>query len=401
MSASIITCPHCHREIELSQAFSHQLEEQYKRKFEQDRQEWEKEKEQLQKNLTRQAEQIKKEMWEKAKTAAVDKNRQELSALKQEILDRDKELDEKRKAELDLRKEKRRLENERKELELTIEKKLDTERKQIQEDVAKQIREENKLKNMEREKQLEDARRANEDLRRKLEQGSQQMQGEVLELELEEMLRTEFIYDEVREVPKGVRGADILQIVRNRSGRKCGTIVWESKRTKAWTDTWIAKLKEDQRAVKAELAVIVSNVLPKDIKYFGVKDAVWISSYETALAVSTTLRSSLIKVAAAQQAQVGKNEKTELLYQYLTGIEFKQRVESIVDSFVQMKEDLDREKRAFTKMWAKREKQIEQVVHNTVGMHGDLQGFMGASLPEIRNFELSNGEESVDEDRLV
>ncbi|MCR4329771.1 MAG: DUF2130 domain-containing protein [Candidatus Roizmanbacteria bacterium] len=400
MSASIITCPHCHKEIELSQAFSHQLEDQYKNKFEQDKQAWEKEKEQLQKNLTRQTEQIKKEMWEKAKVAAGDKNKQELSVLKQELLDRDKELDEKRKEELELRREKRRLEDERKELELTVEKKLDTERRQIQEDVAKQIREENKLRNMEREKQLEDARRANEDLRRKLEQGSQQMQGEVLELELEEMLRNEFVYDEINEVPKGVRGADVLQIVRDRSGRKCGTIVWESKRTKAWTDSWIAKLKEDQRAVKAELAVIVSNILPKDIKYFGVKDTIWISSYETVLAVSATLRSTLIKVAAAQQSQVGKNEKTELLYQYLTGTEFKQRVEGIVESFIQMKDDLEREKRAFTKMWAKREKQIEQVVHNTVGMHGDLQGFMGASLPEIRNLELPSGEESMDEDKL-
>ncbi|PJE62738.1 DUF2130 domain-containing protein [Candidatus Roizmanbacteria bacterium CG10_big_fil_rev_8_21_14_0_10_39_6] len=400
MSASIITCPHCHKEIELSQAFSHQLEAQYKSKFEQDKQAWEKEKEQLQKDQTRQTEVIKKEMWEKAKVAATDKNKQELTTLKLELQDRDKELDEKRKAELELRREKRKLEDERKELELTVEKKLDTERKQIQEDVAKQIREENKLKNMEREKQLEDARRVNEDLRRKLEQGSQQMQGEVLELELEEMLRTEFVYDEIREVPKGVRGADVLQIVRDRSGRKCGTIVWESKRTKAWTDTWITKLKEDQRAVKAELAVIVSNVLPKDIKYFGVKDTVWISSYEIVLAVSTTLRSSLIKVAAAQQAQVGKNEKTELLYQYLTGIEFKQRVEGIVESFIQMKDDLEREKRAFTKMWAKREKQIEQVVHNTLGMHGDLQGFMGASLPEIRDLELPSGED-VDEGKLV
>jgi len=400
MSASIITCPHCHKEIELSQAFSHQLEAQYKSKFEQDKQAWEKEKEQLQKDQTRQTEVIKKEMWEKAKVAATDKNKQELTTLKLELQDRDKELDEKRKAELELRREKRKLEDERKELELTVEKKLDTERKQIQEDVAKQIREENKLKNMEREKQLEDARRVNEDLRRKLEQGSQQMQGEVLELELEEMLRTEFVYDEIREVPKGVRGADVLQIVRDRSGRKCGTIVWESKRTKAWTDTWITKLKKDQRAVKAELAVIVSNVLPKDIKYFGVKDTVWISSYEIVLAVSTTLRSSLIKVAAAQQAQVGKNEKTELLYQYLTGIEFKQRVEGIVESFIQMKDDLEREKRAFTKMWAKREKQIEQVVHNTLGMHGDLQGFMGASLPEIRDLELPSGED-VDEGKLV
>lgn len=400
MSASIITCPHCHKEIELSQAFSHQLEAQYKSKFEQEKKAWEREKELLQKDQTRQTEVIKKEMWEKAKVAATDKNKQELATLKLELQDRDKELDEKRKAELELRREKRRLEDERKELELTVEKKLDTERKQIQEDVAKQIREENKLKNMEREKQLEDARRVNEDLRRKLEQGSQQMQGEVLELELEEMLRTEFVYDEIREVPKGVRGADVLQIVRDRSGRKCGTIVWESKRTKAWTDTWITKLKEDQRAVKAELAVIVSNVLPKDIKYFGVKDTVWISSYEIVLAVSTTLRSSLIKVAAAQQAQVGKNEKTELLYQYLTGIEFKQRVEGIVESFIQMKDDLEREKRAFTKMWAKREKQIEQVVHNTLGMHGDLQGFMGASLPEIRNLELPSGED-VDEGKLV
>lgn len=400
MSTSTISCPYCHKDIELSQALSHQLEDQYKQKLIEQKKELEKERKHLLEEHSKETELIKREMWKKAQNAVVDKNKREFDILRQELVDRDKELEEKRKAELALRREKRRLEDKEKELELTLEKKLEGERSKIQEQVAKRIGEENRLKNMEREKQLDDARRVNEDLRRKLEQGSQQMQGEVLELELEEMLRNEFVYDDIREVPKGISGADILHVVKDRKGRVCGTIVWESKRTKAWTDSWIAKLKSDQRAVKAELAVIVSNVLPKDIKFFGTKDGVSIASYETVLSVAVLLRSSLIKVASAKQTQVGKDAKMELLYQYLTGTEFKQRVEGIVESFVQMKEDLDREKRAFSKIWAKREKQIEQVVHNTLGMHGDLQGFMGASLPEIRNLELP-GSTETEQDTIV
>ena len=223
----------------------------------------------------------------------------------------------------------------------------------------------------------------NDELRRKLQQGSQQTQGEVLELELEELIRSAFPADQIEPVAKGRNGADVIHKVFTKSGHFCGTIVWELKRTKSWSDGWIAKLKDDQRLTKAEIAILVSEALPKDCQHFAQISGVWVASPQCAISLAVALRKQLTEIAMTKLAAVGKNEKMEVLYQYLSGIEFKQRVEAIVEAFIEMQEDLQEERRVVEKRWAKREKQIQRVVLNTSGMHGDLQGLIGSSLQEI------------------
>lgn len=284
---------------------------------------------------------------------------------------------------MELRKQKRELEERSKTLELEVARKIDAERATIQEETAKLLQEEHRLKDAEKDKKLQDAVRMNEDLRRKLQQGSQQTQGEVLELELEELIAKSFPTDLVEPVPKGINGADVIQKVMSKSGHICGAIVWESKRTKAWSDGWIQKLKDDQRAVKADIAVLVSEVLPKDCKNFGNYEGVWISTPQFAISLAVALRAQLIEVAMVKLAAVGKNEKMEILYQYISGSGFRQRVEAIVEAFVAMQEDVQEERRTAERRWARREKLIQKVISNTSGMYGDFEGLVGSSLQSI------------------
>lgn len=258
--------------------------------------------------------------------------------------------------------------------------------------------EEHRLKDREYEKKLADMGKQVTDLQRKLDEGPQQTVGEVQELELEDILHANFQFDSLEPVPKGVRGGDILQGVRNELGRECGTILWESKRTKNWSDGWIQKLKDDQRAAKADLAVIFSAVLPKNLNNFGFVEGVWVTDFSSIVGLATTLRTNLIQLAQARSALIGKSDKMELLYNYLSGPEFKRRVEAIAESFIAMKQDLDAERRATEKAWAKREKQIYRIVQNTAGMYGDLQGITGATLPELKILELPSAEAGKDEE---
>jgi hypothetical protein len=231
-------------------------------------------------------------------------------------------------------------------------------------------------------------RKTIDDLKRKAEQGSMQTQGEVLELDLEALLKARFRFDTIEPVPKGMRGADILQRVVSSLGQACGTVLWETKRTKAWSDGWIEKLKDDQREAKAEIAVIVTEVLPKGIHFFGEVEGVWVTTPSIAVKMAELLRSTLIQVGQATLSSSNKGEKMELLYNYLSGLAFKQKVETIVEAFATLKEDLDKEKRATAKIWAKRERQIERVIMSTSGMYGDMQGIIGSSLPEIKMLDL-------------
>ncbi len=217
----------------------------------------------------------------------------------------------------------------------------------------------------------------------------------MLELALEELLRTSFPVDEIDPVPKGVRGADILQHVNGSLGRCCGTIIWESKRTKNWSDGWLEKLREDQRTARADVAVLVTEVLPKDLTTFGLKEGIWVTNTSSLLGLATALRQTLIQVATTKLAVAGKNEKIEVLFGYLTGAEFRQRVEAIIEAFKVMQEDLEEEKRVSQKRWAKREKQIGRVVDNTAGMYGDLQGLIGTSMQSIPSLEAAEGEEDT------
>jgi hypothetical protein len=314
----------------------------------------------------------------------------ETAILKDELKEKESKLREASEKEIEIRKEKNKLEEEKKNFELEKQRQLDGERAKIKEEASQKAAEEQQFRFAELAKQLNDARKVNDELKRKLEQGSQQSQGEVLELALEEILQQEFPEDEITPVPKGINGADIIQKVCARIGTPCGQIAWESKRTKDWNENWIQKLKDDQRMIKADVAVIISSVLPDNIKGFALRDGVWICDIKLSTALATALRITLQGVSRERRLSVGKNEKMEVLYTYLTGVEFKQRVEAIVEAFSAMKEGVEKERRAYEKIWCEREKQIQKVVNNTIGMYGDLSGLV--TLPQIKALELPGSE---------
>lgn len=318
----------------------------------------------------------------------------ELDDLKAQLAERAKKLDAAQQQELVLRKQQRDLEERERSMNLELERKLDEERVKVRDAALAQAAEQQHLRDREKDKQLDDMRKQIEDLKRKAEQGSQQAHGEVQELELEDILRANFRFDEIEPVAKGVRGADVLQRVCSSSGKSQGSILWESKRTKAWSDGWIQKLKDDQREAKADIGIIVSSVLPKGITHIGSIEGVWVTDFPSLVGLGTALRAGISQLAHMQGALDGKGEKMELIYKYLSGPEFRHRVEAIVEAFVTMKTDLDSEKRAMERTWAKREKQIQRVIHNTSGMYGDLQGLIGSSLSPIPLLEMSPEEKT-------
>jgi hypothetical protein len=272
----------------------------------------------------------------------------------------------------------------------------------IKESALKSVEESHRLKIKEKDKKMEEMTEQIIELKRKAEQGSQQTQGEVLELELEDILNSNFTSDNIKPVPKGIKGADVLQEVISPSGQYCGTILWESKRTKSWSDSWIEKLKDDQKDAKADTAVLVSITLPKGCKNFSSLSGVWVICFDLVMALATVLRTSLLQLSNIKLLSVGKNEKMEILYKYLSGPEFSQKVESIIETFKDMKEGLEQEKRAINKIWAKRDKQIEKVINSTSGMYGDMEAIIGASsMQKIEALELKSlpsGAELTDEE---
>ncbi|MGB9166902.1 MAG: DUF2130 domain-containing protein, partial [Rhodomicrobium sp.] len=219
------------------------------------------------------------------------------------------------------------------------------------------------------------------------EQGSQQLQGEVQELQLEALLRASFPHDTITPVPKGEFGGDAIQLVTTPFGQPCGKILWESKRTRNWSDGWLQKLRDDQRMAKADAAIIVSQALPKTIETFGQIDGIWVASPKCAVALAIAIRCLLIEVTAARKSGDGQQSKMEAMYQYLTGPRFRHRVEAIVEKFSEMQGDLEKERKAMQKAWAKREQQIRGVIDATAGMYGDMQGIAGRSLQEIEGLD--------------
>ncbi|MDP3994894.1 MAG: DUF2130 domain-containing protein, partial [bacterium] len=273
--------------------------------------------------------------------------------------------------------------------EIEMKKKLFENEEKIRNEARKKSEEEHQLKDMEREKLISDLKKSLEETQRKAQQGSQQTQGETLELTVEEKLKQEFPTDQISEVKKGVRGADVNQIVIDKLGRTCGSILWESKNAK-WTENWIEKLKEDQRQAKADLAVIVSVNLPEGIETFNFKKGVWICSWKSFVPLALALRFNLVNIYYEKQNAVGVDEKMKVLYEYLTGNEFKHRVEGIVETFGTLQDDMEREKRWFSAKWARQEKQLRKVMDHTHGMYGDLQGVIGKSLPDIKTLKLES-----------
>ncbi len=306
-----------------------------------------------------------------------------------QILEQNKmKLGEAQKAQAELIRKQRELDDAKREMELIVEQRVQASLDGARERAKKEAAESFKLKVAEKELTITSMRKQIDDLKQKAEQGSQQLQGEVQELELESVLSANFQTDTIKPVPKGEFGGDILQEVFGLQNQICGTILWESKRTKNWSDTWLAKLRDDQREAKAEVAVLVSQALPKDLDSFGLIDGVWVIPIRAVVPVASTLRHMLLEIALARQTADGQNTKMSLVYQYLTGSRFRQRIQAIVEAFSNMGEDLNKEKKAIMKQWAKREQEIERVMHATVSMYGDLQGIAGKTLLEVEGLDL-------------
>jgi len=413
MSDPTITCPNCSTEIKLNESLAGPLIAATRQRYEKiisdkeqafgareatlrDRQaEIERQKasieEQIAARLNTARETIAADEAQKAKlrTAAdLDRKAKEIGELQEILKERDVKLEEARKSQADALRKQRELDDAHRELDLTVEKKVQ-ESLVVVRDKAKQDAEDSlKLRMAEKDQQMEGMRKQIEDLKRRAEQGSQQLQGEVLELELESLLRGRFPRDVIEPVPKGEFGGDVLHRVIGSQNQICGTILWESKRTKNWSDLWLAKLREDQRTAKAEVALLITSALPKGVVAFDLIDGVWVAETRCALAVAVALRQSLIELSTARDSGEGQKTKVELVYQYLTGPRFRQRVEAIVEKISDMQADLDRERKAMTRLWAKREAQIRGVIESTVGMYGDLQGIAGRSLQEIEGLDL-------------
>lgn len=317
----------------------------------------------------------------------ISKAQQEKAAVDQLLKERDTKLAEARQNELTLRQDRQRLQDERDRFELDKQKAIEEERTKIREAARRDADDQSRFKLAEKDKTIASLQEKLQDALRKAEQGSQQLQGEVQELALEQLLREKFPRDTIEPVAKGEHGGDVLQKVFRPTGQLCGTILWESKRTKSWNDGWLTKLRDDMRSAHAEVCIVVSQVLPKDVETFTLIDGVWVTSFKCAVPVATALRHSLVELAAAKMAGEGQQTKMEMVYQYLTGPRFRHRVQAIVEKFGEMQEDLDRERKSQTRLWAKREEQIREVIESTAGMYGDLQGIAGKSLREIEGLD--------------
>ena len=417
MAEPTINCPKCNQEIKLTESLAAPLVEATRNRFEQllaqkdidviqrkkeidlaeeklvhakqslDDQVLLKVKDQLIKERTR----IIDEETKKAKRAvATDlaQKEKELTELQTVIEINQEKLAEAQSAQANIIKKERELDDARREIELTVEKGIRDKLIETRERAKREAEESLKLNIAEKDQTISSMQSKIEDLMKKSDQGSQQLRGEVQELELEEDLRREFSLDVIEPVPKGEFGGDVVQRVVSVSGQLCGMILWESKRTKNWSDGWLPKLREDQRAAKADTAVIVSQSLPKGLDTFQTIDGVCVTHPRLVLPVATLLRQSLIEVAQSRQAIQGQQAKTEMVYDYLTSPRFRQRIEAIVEAFSTMQADLEREKKVITKQWAKRDEQINRVMKSTVGMYGDLQGIAGKALQEIESLDL-------------
>src|SRR6195256_5813343 len=413
MGDPTISCPKCHHDIPLTESLAAPLLEETRQDFE--RQIADKDRniagreealrnqqaalekaraevdQQVFDKLQRERKRIAGEEAEKAKRLAaadLEQKDKELADLQLVLKARNEKLAEAQQAQAELIRKQRELDDAMREIDLTIEKRVQASLETVRDKAKLEAEEGLKLRLAEKEEQIASMQRQVEELKRKADQGSQQLQGEVQELALEATLRAKFPRDLIEPVPKGELGADVLQRVIGPLDQQCGSILWESKRTKNWTDSWLAKLREDQRKAKADIALIVSNALPRGVHTFDHVDGIWVTDSRCAIPVAIALRQSLIEIAAARQAGVGQHTKMEIMYQHLTGPRFRQRLEAIVEKFSDMQEDLEKERRAMTRLWAKREEQIRGVIDATAGMYGDLQGIAGQALKEIDGIAL-------------
>ena len=414
--SGVITCPHCANEFQIDQVISAQLTAELRQEFEQEfsqkTQNLVREREKLaalQKQVEAKEQHIDeqvKQVIAKERTALLSKARVEAQqAVAIDLADREEQLKATqeqlktlKKQELELHKKNRELEEQAENQELEVARRIEQERKLIREAALKQADEQNQLKRAEDKLLIESMRKQIDDLQRKAEQGSQQLQGEAQEIILENLLSSLFPGDIIEGVSKGVRGADVIQRVIDSNGRECGAILWESKRTKNWSDQWLSKAIDDQQSARTTCACIVSSMIPPSIQYFGELNGVWVASWTCARSVATVLRRILLETALARIASAGQECKKEQVYNYLSGPEFRNRIRGLVEPYIEMQADLEAEKRAFNTRWNKRQKQLDRALASTTGLYGDLQGIIGNGLKEIEGMDLLAIEEVESEE---
>ncbi|HZZ79753.1 MAG TPA: DUF2130 domain-containing protein [Gemmataceae bacterium] len=382
-----LLCPNCGQAIEVSAVLADQMRKQFEADARRKDAELAERERRLDETVCEQLAVERGRILDEAKTRAEQALGVELGDLRNQLAESAEKLRGAQQAELQMRKERRELEAEKKELELAVTRAIDDERKAIREAAKLEAVEEHRLHDADREHHISELTRQIADLKRKSEQGCQQAQGEVQEAELEETLRRHFPLDVIEPVPVSMHGGDVLQRVRDARGQECGVILWESKRTKSWNEHWLAKLRDDQRLSKAHLAVLLSVELPKGLATFDCVDGVWITGRACLLGVAAALRAGLLEVARTRRALEGRQIKTEQLYAYLSGTEFCRRIEGIVEAVGALRYDLESEKRSHYRMWAKREKQLERAALNTSELHGEIGGILGAALPEVAGLD--------------
>ena len=409
MSDQTIRCPKCGTKIELTEALTGQIEDAIKAKYEEESLTKEKEIQAKLKDIQRQqkdlaakqqtiddqvAEKLKAErkgIAELERKKIIAEQAEQTKALQEELEEKNKKISEANKKELELLKKQRQLEEQSEQLELDVERKLSGERKKISEEAGKKAAEENMLKMREKDDQLAAMKKQIDELKRKSEVGSQEAQGEALEGALQEVLQQTFPYDQFEEIKKGARGADVLQKVFN-NGKECGVILWESKNTKDFQKGWIEKLKKDQQDKKADIAVIMTMTLPKEIDNFDRCEDVWITDYKSATGLATALRQTLVSVTRERGRIKHQDGMKDVIYDYVTGKDFSMRVRQIAAAYIEMQKDIETEKRSMNRIWTKREKQITLVLENLSGMRGEIEGIVGGQklLPEVDNLSLDS-----------
>ncbi len=408
-----IQCPNCGTSINVNDILKHQLEDSIRKEYLEKetaqakelaakndelvkaKAEFEVKKKQENELFTERLEKEKKaaeiEITVKLKTKLEEENKDRLLGMEKELSEKSEKLRELSKMEGEIAKLQREKLEMKDAIEAEAQKQLNATLTVEREKIRKQEDDKNELKFAALQKQLEDQKKLTEEMKRKQEQGSMQLQGEVLELAIEEWLASQFPLDTIDEIKKGANGADCLHIVNTRELQNCGTIYYESKRTKAFQPAWIEKFKNDIRAKKVNLGVLVTEVMPSGMERMGFRDGIWICTFEEFKGLSAVLRQSLIQVSQAVQSQENKGDKMEMLYDFLTSNEFRLQMEGITEGFTQMQSDLSSEKRAMQRIWSQREKQIDKVINNTVHMYGSIRGIAGNAIQTVKALELENG----------
>ncbi len=415
-----IKCPNCGTSIDVQDILAHQLEEEIKQKYQaqiaeekkkyeagqeklnEDKLEFEKKKKQenelFQERLDNQLKEGKKEIESKLKLKLKEEQSEQFDALQKELNEKSEQIKELNRTKAEIEKLKREKSELKEIAEAESQKKLNEILIAQKEKIKKSEEDKNELRFKEMQKQLEDQKKLTEEMKRKQEQGSMQLQGEVQELAIEEWLASKFPLDTIEEIKKGARGGDCIQIVHSRTEQNCGTIYYESKRTKDFQPSWIEKFKADIRDRGANIGVLVTEVMPSDMDRMGLKDGLWICNYEEFKGLCAVLREGILQVNNAIVTQENKGDKMDLLYDYLTSNTFRMQIEAIVEGFTQMKSDLDSEKRSMQRIWKQREKQIEKVVTNTIDMYGSIKGIAGNAIQSVKALELPGSDEEFELD---